>query len=267
MTATTSQVPEWQTPEYARKSIKNTRSAAKFQVMTGYFITILCGIALTAELKQQDAMGVVGGALLGLLLLTMGLDDFARVRHATLLLHLGHPVYTTAPIEWRVRQWWTARKAAWKQNMRDNDAMLGSDKGVSPVIAVILLVAITVVLAATVYVWVSNFSTGGNIQPFPQITARDAMEELTSATTDDLVTLSHRGGDSIALSRYVVSIDGNSTDLELVTTSGATPTQFTVGDTLVLREDGANVSAGTHEVRIIDREAQVVVWEHDLYIE
>jgi len=33
------------------------------------------------------------------------------------------------------------------------------DQGVSPVIAVILMVAITVVLAATVYVWVSGFAT------------------------------------------------------------------------------------------------------------
>lgn len=35
------------------------------------------------------------------------------------------------------------------------------DEAVSPVIAVILMVAITVVLAATVYVWVSGFNTGG----------------------------------------------------------------------------------------------------------
>ncbi|PSG97195.1 hypothetical protein BRD56_05915 [Thermoplasmatales archaeon SW_10_69_26] len=36
---------------------------------------------------------------------------------------------------------------------------LRSDEGVSPVIAVILMVAITVVLAATVYVWVSGFAS------------------------------------------------------------------------------------------------------------
>ena len=38
---------------------------------------------------------------------------------------------------------------------------LDRDEAVSPVIAVILMVAITVVLAATVYVWVSGFGTGG----------------------------------------------------------------------------------------------------------
>ena len=37
-----------------------------------------------------------------------------------------------------------------------------NDEAVSPVIAVILMVAITVVLAATVYVWVSGFSGGGS---------------------------------------------------------------------------------------------------------
>jgi flagellin-like protein len=38
------------------------------------------------------------------------------------------------------------------------------DEAVSPVIAVILMVAITVVLAAVVYVWVSGFS-GENVAP------------------------------------------------------------------------------------------------------
>lgn len=39
------------------------------------------------------------------------------------------------------------------------------DRGVSPVIAVILMVAITVVLAATVYVWVTQFGANGSTQP------------------------------------------------------------------------------------------------------
>lgn len=38
----------------------------------------------------------------------------------------------------------------------------GNEEAVSPVIAVILMVAITVVLAATVYVWVSGFGQSGS---------------------------------------------------------------------------------------------------------
>src|SRR5438067_11447459 len=43
--------------------------------------------------------------------------------------------------------------------MKANQAFQRSDDAVSPVIAVILMVAITVVLAATVYVWVSGFGS------------------------------------------------------------------------------------------------------------
>ena len=43
--------------------------------------------------------------------------------------------------------------------MKANQAFRSNDEAVSPVIAVILMVAITVVLAATVYVWVSGFGS------------------------------------------------------------------------------------------------------------
>jgi flagellin-like protein len=46
--------------------------------------------------------------------------------------------------------------------MKANQRFVNDDDGVSPVIAVILMVAITVVLAATVYLWVSGF--GNNTQ-------------------------------------------------------------------------------------------------------
>ncbi|MHB8604918.1 MAG: archaellin/type IV pilin N-terminal domain-containing protein [Thermoplasmatota archaeon] len=49
--------------------------------------------------------------------------------------------------------------------MKANQSILKNkldDEAVSPVIAVILMVAITVVLAATVYVWVSGFGAQGN---------------------------------------------------------------------------------------------------------
>ena len=47
--------------------------------------------------------------------------------------------------------------------MKANQKFLNNDdEAVSPVIAVILMVAITVVLAATVYVWVSGFGSSSN---------------------------------------------------------------------------------------------------------
>src|SRR5579885_2679050 len=54
--------------------------------------------------------------------------------------------------------------------------MRGDDEAVSPVIAVILMVAITVVLAATVYVWVSGFGAqSGNPQKSISLTSAGAL--------------------------------------------------------------------------------------------
>lgn len=80
------------------------------------------------------------------------------------------------------------------------------DEGVSPVIAVILMVAITVVLAATVYVWVSGFGTSGSIKKFPQVTMKDDTSDNTyaAATKDTLAVLEHRGGDSLNWGDYTL---------------------------------------------------------------
>ncbi len=45
------------------------------------------------------------------------------------------------------------------------------NEGVSPVIAVILMVAITVVLAAVLYVWAASFLEQGDSSPFAQFTS------------------------------------------------------------------------------------------------
>ncbi len=45
------------------------------------------------------------------------------------------------------------------------------NEGVSPVIAVILMVAITVVLAAVLYVWAASFLEQGDTSPFAQFTS------------------------------------------------------------------------------------------------
>ena len=57
------------------------------------------------------------------------------------------------------------------------------DEAVSPVIAVILMVAITVVLAATVYVWVSGFGSNSS-QPAKSIAFTSGGQLATTATTD-----------------------------------------------------------------------------------
>lgn len=81
--------------------------------------------------------------------------------------------------------------------MKANRKFLNNDdEAVSPVIAVILMVAITVVLAATVYVWVSGFGSGGGNTPshtmsvtsggaiVPETATTDAYKKYTVSSAD-----------------------------------------------------------------------------------
>ena len=63
--------------------------------------------------------------------------------------------------------------------LKANQKFLRGDEAVSPVIAVILMVAITVVLSATVYVWVSGF--GGNHNQPANTIALASNAPITSA--------------------------------------------------------------------------------------
>jgi flagellin-like protein len=63
--------------------------------------------------------------------------------------------------------------------MKANQAFKANDEAVSPVIGVILMVAITVVLAAVVFVLVSNLSKSSNSAPTVSFTADDTAKTLT----------------------------------------------------------------------------------------
>ena len=56
--------------------------------------------------------------------------------------------------------------------------------GVSPIIAVILMVAITVVLAATIYVWVSGFGAGGSKTPAMSVSADNVHDKFIITDVD-----------------------------------------------------------------------------------
>ena len=68
--------------------------------------------------------------------------------------------------------------------MKANQYLRNRDEAVSPVIAVILMVAITVVLAATVYVWVSGFGSNSS-QPAKSIAFTSGGTLVTGADIDD----------------------------------------------------------------------------------
>ncbi|HLE96247.1 MAG TPA: type IV pilin N-terminal domain-containing protein [Candidatus Thermoplasmatota archaeon] len=166
--------------------------------------------------------------------------------------------------------------------MKANQFLFGKDDdAVSPVIAVILMVAITVVLAATVYVWVSGFGTSGSIKKFPQVTLKDDSDALDTAADEDetIGVLEHRGGDNINWGDYTVNVfKGTSTTATtqvVYTTTApvagscaggiAAPTSnFAVGNKLYVCEDGTNAWAtGTQlKIQVIDKNQNSVVYEN-----
>jgi flagellin-like protein len=91
--------------------------------------------------------------------------------------------------------------------MKANQAFKANDEAVSPVIGVILMVAITVVLAAVVFVLVSNLSKGGSQSaPTLAIATDDTLDRLT-------MTSAATGADWSRLSISTVSCSGTGTPI------------------------------------------------------
>jgi len=145
-------------------------------------------------------------------------------------------------------------------------AVLDNDRGVSPVIGVILMVAITVILAAVIGTFVLGL--GDSLQTTPQLSASasDASTDYADATGTNAVdafTISHNNGDALQVAdmrvvvrnpsgESVASLDSDNSfaqnDIELLDPSDAAPSgQFSVGDTLTINantKDEASLTSG-----------------------
>ena len=87
------------------------------------------------------------------------------------------------------------------------------DDAVSPVIATILMVAITVVLAGTLYAWASSLAesnTGDNIELY-SFSSRDAAGSPSTATDDNLAVVTMDQGESTSWASLAVSVSVDST--------------------------------------------------------
>jgi flagellin-like protein len=101
-----------------------------------------------------------------------------------------------------------------------------NDEAVSPVIATILMVAITVVLAGVLYVWASSLageSTGGGLDTYT-FSHRDANGDMSETGGDALVHIQMTAGDGLNWANLKVSIvvDGG---VSALCTEGADGTQ------------------------------------------
>jgi len=95
------------------------------------------------------------------------------------------------------------------KNMKNENR---NEEAVSPVIATILMVAITVVLAGVLYVWASSLAEGntGDSAVFYDFTADGAIEGQPSTATDDsLVRMTMNQGQAINWAAVSVSVSIN----------------------------------------------------------
>jgi len=147
------------------------------------------------------------------------------------------------------------------------NAVLSDDRAVSPVIGVILMVAITVILAAVIGTFVLGL--GDSLQQAPQATlnAEDASNGFAENDNGSAFTISQDGGDSIAYSdiRVVLNGDGgpfefeqgswsaDGGNLELLNSSGSTPDtaeELSVGGQITIDSTSGNNLAANTEYRI-----------------
>jgi flagellin-like protein len=119
-----------------------------------------------------------------------------------------------------------------------------NEDAVSPVIGVILMVAITVILAAVIAAFVFNIGGSQVKTPVASLT----ISSVSNPTGN--ITITHSGGDSIDLATVKVIIDGNSTSHNIIALLNTSASQyFSVGDKLIITEAGT-VNAYLNNERI-----------------
>ena len=148
-------------------------------------------------------------------------------------------------------------------------AILNDDRGVSPVIGVILMVAITVILAAVIGTFVLGL--GDSLQQAPQATlnAEDASVDYNNSDPGSAAfDISQDGGDAIPLGDARIVITGDNLDGNVEFTQGTWTEQgannslnatlngepiegdapeLAVGDSVTIENSGDMAAAGTDD--------------------
>jgi len=128
-------------------------------------------------------------------------------------------------------------------------AVLDDDRGVSPVIGVILMVAITVILAAVIGTFVLGLGESLEQAPQAQLDAE--------ATGSQELTISHNGGDTIPEGDIRVTIEGASDE----TPSGD---DFSVGGSLVFGSLGSTVEGSDAQVQVIHEPSESIILDTEV---
>ena len=128
-------------------------------------------------------------------------------------------------------------------------SLFNDDRGVSPVIGVILMVAITVILAAVIGTFVLGLGDSlGDNQPTAQ---------LSVSLSGDNVTLDHNGGDALVVDDLRVVKNGEDVTDPF---DGFAEDRFRVGDSHIIIDDGAS----DDRVRVIHEPSDSIILDRTL---
>ncbi|MBN1389852.1 MAG: type IV pilin [Candidatus Thermoplasmatota archaeon] len=150
-------------------------------------------------------------------------------------------------------------------------AIRKNDMGVSPVIAVILMVAITVVLAGVVFLWAQSFTddAGGDVETL-NIRGEIDVNGLTVSSVDySCLSLEVISG-KIDWTKYKVTIETTVVYTSSTTAIGTANTgESNAGDTAffsatTLTGTDALVSGTEYSVKIVNIGDNKVVWDNDI---
>ncbi len=143
--------------------------------------------------------------------------------------------------------------------------------GVSPIIAVILMVAITVVLAATIYVWVSGFGGGGGTSASVNLAQTDYDATNATNNTVNYQVLTATGG--LGWEDIKINIGGKDvwtgdattqvlSGYKVTITSGgisATDGKISAGDTIEIESANANIDT-SKTTTVFDIDSDTPIW-------
>lgn len=154
------------------------------------------------------------------------------------------------------------------------------NRAVSPVIGVILMVAITVILAAVIGTFVLALGENvGTVRPQASVSIQDHSDDWSPGTDSaKFVLLTHNGGDEIDMeSTKIVVRDSTGVTIATWTSESPWPTNtfdpptetdvFTTGETLTF--DGASgnsISEGSYTVILIDQRSDQQIASSDVRI-
>jgi flagellin-like protein len=149
-----------------------------------------------------------------------------------------------------------------------NQFLKGED-AVSPVIGVILMVAITVILAAVIAAFVFGM---GPPEQAPQASLRMTAD---SVTDEKIIKIQHQGGDAINMANTRITLDGGNFTGETVKVTGlgefqagntwyiagngTTTAEVMLGQNTSIVDEGVAVSGDTVTVTIIDIPSQQLI--------